>query len=120
MQKIHNILTDITGLILSLIHLFQYPKPIKGFIKSLHPPSPNIMVSFHISQLITAAKRTNVTKSELLKLVKKNLTVMFFLDNKLGMSNHVICFTLFQLHISTSAHQHIKFTTPQVWQSAVY
>ncbi len=51
--------------------IVQYPKPIKGFIKSLHLPSPNITVSFHVSQLITEAKRTNVTKSELLAMVEE-------------------------------------------------
>jgi hypothetical protein len=51
--------------------IVQYPKPIKGYIKSIHPPSPNIMVSFHVSQLITAVRQTNVTKSELLKMVEE-------------------------------------------------
>ncbi len=32
------------------------PKPIKGFIKSLHPPLPDNMASYHISQLITTEK----------------------------------------------------------------
>ncbi len=58
--------------------IVQYPKPIKGFIKSIHPPSPNIMISFHVSQLVTAAKQTNVTKSELLKMVEEKFDCNFY------------------------------------------
>ncbi len=49
----------------------QYPKPVKGFIISLVPPSPHMMTSYYARQLVVAAKKTNVTKSELLNLVEK-------------------------------------------------
>ncbi len=48
-----------------------YPEPIKGFMKSLYPLLPDIMISYHISQLITTAKKTNITKFDLLKLVEE-------------------------------------------------
>ncbi len=58
--------------------IVQYPKPIKGFIKSFHPLSPNIVVLFHVSQLVAAAKQTNVTKSELLKMVEEKFDGNFY------------------------------------------
>ncbi len=75
--------------------LVQYPKPIKGFIKSLHPPSSNTMVSFHVSQLITAAKETNATKSELLTMVEEKFdsNIYIFFDNSNILSVHIVCFT---------------------------
>ncbi len=64
------------------------------------------MVSFHISQLVTAAKQTNVTKSELLEMVKEkfdgNVYFVFFNDN-----DNICLIILFVLHCFhyTSAYQ---------------
>ena len=49
----------------------QHPKPVKGFIKSLVLPSTDMMTSYHANQLIITAKKTNVTKSELLKMIEE-------------------------------------------------
>ncbi len=76
--------------------IVQYPKPIKGYIKSIHPPSPNIMVSFHVSQLITAVRQTNVTKSELLKMVEEkfdgNNYFVILIYNTIYISSHRLFF----------------------------
>ncbi len=66
-------------------HIIQYPKPVKGFIKSLVPPSPHMMISFYARQLVLAAKKTNVTKSELLNLVEKKFD---------GKVNLIVCIIL--------------------------
>ncbi len=64
------------------------------------------MVSFHLSKLITAAKKTNETKSELMTMGNKkfdgNVHYYYFYDDKNLLSNHVICFPFFNY---TSAHQ---------------
>ncbi len=37
--------------------IVQFPKPIKGFIKSLIPQSINIMTSYHAYQLVKTDKK---------------------------------------------------------------
>ena len=56
----------------------QCPKQVKGFIKSTIPPSTHMMTSYYASQLVTTAKKTNITQSELLNLVKEKLEGMVF------------------------------------------
>lgn len=49
----------------------QHPKPVKGFIKSQVPPSTHMMTSYYAIQLVTTAKKRNISKSELLHLVEE-------------------------------------------------
>jgi hypothetical protein len=49
----------------------QHHKPVKGFIKSLVPPSIDTMASYHANQLIITAKKTSITNSELLKMIEE-------------------------------------------------
>ncbi len=51
--------------------LIQHPKPVKGFIKLLVPQSTDMMSSYHADQLIISVKKTNVTKSKLLKMIEE-------------------------------------------------
>ncbi len=84
--------------------IVQYPKPINGFIKSIHPNSPDIMTSVHISQIITTAKKTNVTKSELLKMVEEKFDGNIYFvsiddNNKLCL---IMCFDLLCFHYTSA------------------
>ena len=51
-------------------HIIHSTKPVKGFIKSRFQPSQNVMISYHLCQLVNTAHNTNVTKSELIKMVE--------------------------------------------------
>ncbi len=78
--------------------IVQYPKPIKGLIKSIHPPSPDIMTY--------NSQKTNATKSELLKMVEEKFdSNVYFVciddNNKLYL---IMCFNLLCFHY-TSAYQ---------------
>ncbi len=56
----------------------QCPKQVKGFVKSTIPPSTHMMTSYYATKLVTIAKKKNITKSELLNLVKEKLEGMVF------------------------------------------
>lgn len=59
----------------------QHPKPVKGFIKSLVPPSTDTMASYHANQLIMTAKKTNITKLELLKMIEEKFDGKVFVGS---------------------------------------
>ncbi len=63
-------------------HIVQLPKPVKGFIKSLAPLSESLTTSYHVGQLVQSAKKSNMTKQELLKLI----------ETKFDGTVHILCF----------------------------